>query len=187
MTKKYKLWFLIMPAAFLVGISLGSLSATKIDSAAFFATASESLTSPSLMADSFLKALRQNALHTVLFCIFGTTIIGAIPSAFLLGLRGFGLGQTVGALVSAFGFRGFLASSLGIFPHNLLYAPFFCLLSVFGAGFSSQLLSRDRDPRRHLVSYLLTALILAAPILVGCLIEGYISAPLMRNILISIL
>ncbi len=184
---KYKLWFLIMPASFLLGICLGSLSAARIDTAAFFSTAADSLSSASLMADSVLKALRQNALHAVLFLIFGTTFIGAVPSAVLLGVRGYGLGQTVGALVAAFGFRGFLASALGIFPHNLLYVPFFCLLAVFGAGFSGQLLKKERNMRQNLASFFLISLFLAIPILCGCLIEGYVSAPLMRRILSSML
>ncbi len=187
MSSKYKLWFLIMPAAFLAGICLGSFSAGKIDPSLFFSAASESFYSPSLMTDSFLKAVRQNAMHVALFCVFGTTVIGAVPSAVLLGIRGYGLGQTVGALVSAFGFRGFLAAGIGIFPHNLLYVPFFCLLSVFGAGFSGQLLVPNRDARRHLTSFLFTSLILAVPILCGCLIEGYVSAPLLRSILAPIL
>ena len=176
-----------MPAAFLAGICLGSFSVGKIDNSLFFSAASESFHSSSLMADSFFKAIRQNVLHAALFLIFGTTIIGAVPSAVLLVIRGYGLGQTVGALVSAFGFRGFLAASVGIFPHNLLYAPFFCLLAVFGAGFSGQLLAGRSDARRHLVSFLITSLILCVPILCGCLVEGYVSAPLIRSILSPIL
>ena len=187
MSSKYKLWFLIMSVAFIVGICSGSFQAVRTDSSAFFIAASESLHSPTLMMDSFLKAIRQSALHIALFCIFGTTFIGAVPSAVLLGVRGYGLGQTVGALVSAFGFRGFLAASIGVFPHHILYVPFFCLLSVFGAGFSGQLLSESRDASRRLPTFFLTTLLLAVPILCGCLIEGYVSAPLLRSILTPLL
>lgn len=187
MDAKYKLWFLIMPAALLAGICLGSISAANMDGTALFLAARDSLASPSFMADSFFKAIRQNAGSAALLCIFGTTFLGTLPSAVLLGIRGYGLGQTVGTLVSAFGFRGFFAAVCGIFPHNLLYVPFLCLLSMCGARFSRRLLERDHDARRHLASYLFSALLLSVPILLGCLIEGYISAPLLRNILGSVL
>lgn len=187
MDTKYKLWFLIMPAAILAGICLGSISVAKTGGAALFTTAHASFASPSLMTDSFVKAIRQNAGSAALLCVFGTSFLGALPSAVLLGIRGYGLGQTVGALVSAFGFRGFFAAVCGIFPHNLIYVPVLCLMSMCGARFSQRLLCRDHDARRHLVSYFGAVLLLAIPMLLGCLIEGYVSAPLLRNMLGSVL
>ena len=186
MHTKYKLWFFIMPAALLAGICMGSISATKLDTAAFFKNAAESLASPTLCTDSFGKALKQNMGCAALLFIFGTSIIGAIPSGFLLAVRGFSIGQTVGATVSAFGFRGFWAAFLGILPHNLFYVPFMCLLGICSAGFSPGSL-QNGNGKNKFFSYLFTVLLLSIPVFLGCLIEGYISAPLFRRILTPML
>ncbi len=183
MDTKSKFWLLCMPAAVIAGICLGTVAAARTDSSALFAAAAESMAAPTLMPDSFFKALRQNALAAALLCIFGTTVLGALPSAFLLTLRGYAVGKTVGALVSAFGFRGFFAAVCGVFPHNLLYVPFLCLLAVCGTRFSRRLLVGEGRMRGQLAGYLLSAALLTLPVLLGCLVEGYVSAPLLKSIL----
>ncbi len=183
MDTKSKLWFLCMPAALIAGICIGTAAAVRTDSSALFSAAAESLSSPTLMLDSFSKALRQNATAAALLCIFGTTILGGIPSAFLLCMRGYAVGHAVGALVASYGLRGFFAAVCGIFPHNLIYVPFLCLLAVSGAQFSRRLLLREGGNRGQLAAYLLSSLFLTLPIALGCLVEGYISAPLLQSIL----
>ncbi len=185
MDTKNKLWMLFMPAALLAGICLGTVAAVKTDTSSLFTAAAESMQSPTLMVDSFFRALKQNAAIAVLLCIFGTTVLGAIPSAFLLGLRGFAIGKTVGALILSYGVRGFFASVCGVFPHNLFYVPFLCLLAICGTRFSLRLLHREGKPHGQLSGYLLSAAFLTLPIILGCLVEGYVSAPLLKAILES--
>jgi len=121
------------------------------------------------------------ALSAALLCIFGTTVLGVLPSAVLLALRGYAVGKTVGALVTTFGLRGFCAAVCGIFPHNLFYVPFLCLLAICGFRFSRRLLEGSTGGR--LAEYLLSAAFLSLPILFGCVVEGYVSAPLLKSIL----
>lgn len=184
---KNNLWFMIMPAALLSGLCVGSIAAAQSDNSTLFMTASESFASTTFMADSFLKALRQNAGTVALLCIFGTSLFGGIPSAVLLAMRGYGLGQTVGALVSVFGFRGFLAAVGGIFPHNLFYVPFLCFSAIISARFAGRLFCHTQHFKRQILTYLLSIVLLFLPIFLGCLIEGYISAPLLKNILSAVL
>lgn len=181
MDTKNSFRMLFLPAALILGICLGTLAAIRTDTSALFSAASESIASPTLMPDSFFKAIRQNALSIVLLCILSTTILGILPSAFLLAVRGYAIGKTVGALVIAFGLRGFWASVCGVFPHNLFYIPFFCLLSFCGFRFSHRLMENSKKAR--LSEYFLSAAIVTLPILFGCAVEGYVSAPLLKSIL----
>lgn len=178
MNPKTRLLFLAVPAAFVAGISIGAVFSARCDTAQLFSAAKESFSSPTLFSDSLGKALRQNLVSAFLLWIFGTTPLGSLPTAVLMGVRGFSVGQAVGALVHTFGFRGFFAAVSGIFPHNLLYAPFLCLLAMFSIRYS---LGEDRQ--RSLLSYTITACILTLPVLLGCFVEGYISAPLFRAVL----
>ncbi len=178
MNPKKRLLYLAVPAAFVAGISIGAIFAVRRDAAPLFAAAKESLASPTLFSDSLIKALRQNLLTAFLLWIFGTTALGSIPSLLLTGIRGFSVGQAVGALVHAFGFRGFFAAVLGVLPHNLLYAPFLCLLAMFAVRYSI-----GENRQRTLTKYTLTSFCLTLPVLLGCFVEGYISAPLLRSVL----
>jgi len=172
-----------MPVAVIAGICLGTVAAARTDTSSLFAAAAESMASEAMMPDSFFKALRQNVLAAGLLCVFGTTVLGVIPSAILLTLRGYAVGKTVGALVATFGFRGFGAAVCGVFPHNLLYIPFLSLLAVCGTRFSRRLMHGEGKKRGQLAGYLFSAALLTLPVLLGCVVEGYISAPLLKSIL----
>ncbi len=181
MHKKGTLLLLSFPAAILAGICLGAVAAGRSGGYDLFSTARESLASSTLCVDSLKKALWQNGITACFLFVFGTTLLGVLPSAFLVGFRGYALGNAVGALVSTFGFRGFLAAVCGVFPHNLLYIPFLCALGILGARFSARL--RGTREKRPLLSYCLTSLFLSLPILAGCMVESFICAPLLRAIL----
>lgn len=181
MDTKNSFRLLFLPAALIMGICFGTLAAIRTDTSALFSAASESIASPTLMPDSFFKAIRQNGLSVALLCILSTTILGILPSAFLLAIRGYAIGKTVGALVTTFGLRGFWAAVCGVFPHNLFYIPFFCLLGICGLRFSQRLMENGKKAR--LSQYFLSAAIMTLPILFGCVVEGYISAPLIKSIL----
>jgi len=178
MNPKTRLLFLAVPAALVAGISIGAVFSAHSDTASLFSAAKESFASPTLFSDSLGKALRQNLITVFLLWIFGTTPLGSLPAAIVVGVRGFSVGQAVGALVNCFGLRGFFAAVSGIFPHNLFYVPFLCLLAMFAIRYS---LGVDRQ--RSLFKYSITALLLALPVLLGCFVEGYISAPLFRAVL----
>lgn len=178
MTHKKRLLLLAVPAAFVAGISIGAVFAARQDAAPLFAAAKESLSSPTLLSDSLIKALRQNLVTAFLLWIFGTTALGGLPTVFLIGIRGFSVGQAVGALVHSFGFRGFFAAVSGVLPHNLLYAPFLSLLAMFAA-----LRTMENGRQMSLAKYTLTSLLLTIPVILGCFVEGYISAPLFRAVL----
>ncbi len=177
------LWYLSFPAAILAGICLGAVAAARGDSGTLFSAAAESLSSATLCFDSFKKALGQSVLAVTLLCVFGTTVLGALPASCLLCFRGYAVGKTVGALVGNYGLRGFFAALCGVFPHNLFYIPCLCLLSIHGTRFSRRLLSRQVQGKRQLTSYFLASLFLSIPMFFGCALEGYVSAPLLRWIL----
>lgn len=180
MHKSIRYVYLSVPAAMLAGIVVGAILAAKKDHTALFLAAQSSLASPTLCIDSLLKALRQMGGAVFLLWVLGTTPLGSVPIVLVAGMRGGSLGFAIGALVGTYGLRGFFAALCGVFPHNLLYIPFLCLLSVYTLRFS---LDKVRQKETPLFNYSLSILLLALPILLGCLVEGYLSAPLFRSIL----
>ena len=180
---KDRLFYIVMPAALFSGLLLGATFACRTDTTALFTSAKESFASPTLPMDSFVQALFQNLSFSALLFFLGTTVLGPLPAALLLGARGYAVGFSVAALVASFGFRGFCAALCGIFPHTALYIPFFCFLAMHGARFSGKLLKGGTPKPVHLPGYIFSSLILTLPILLGCFWEGYISAPLLRTIL----
>ncbi len=178
-----RLFCFCMPCAVFAGLLLGAASACRAETGALFVAAAESFASPALASESFLHALWQNGGLAVLLILLGTSLLGGLPMAFLLGLRAYAAGFAVSALVSAYGGRGFLAAVCGIFPHHLFYIPFLCLLAIHSVRFAVRLSDKKNSAPARLSSYLLSSLLLTLPIFLGCLVEGYISAPLLRAVL----
>ena len=180
MQNKIRLLCIALLAALLAGIGLGAAAACRGDVSALFVAARHSMDSPSMCLDSFLKALGHHAAAAALLWVCGTTVLGGLPTLFLSGARGFSIGYAVGALVHSFGLRGFFAAICGVFPHNLFYIPILGILALYALRFS---LEKGNTRRGGLWHYSLTILLISLPLLFGCLVEGYISAPLLKSIL----
>lgn len=184
MLRTTKFWFLIMPAALSAGILVGAYMAARMqpsDVEALFETVRINLTANSLSKSSFFHALLECGKAAALFFIFGTTVIGALPSVILLSIRGYAVGMSVGTLVRQFGVRGFFAAFGGIFPHSLFYIPCFVLMAVLSARFGLRFLRKETDGR--VLPYCIAFLIITLFLLIGCFVEGYVSAPLLKQIL----
>lgn len=184
MLRTTKFWFLVMPAALSAGILIGSFMAARMpaaDTEAFFETVQRNLSVESLAKSSFLNAFLQSGKTAALLFIFGTTVIGAVPSAILLSVRGYAIGMSVGTLLRQFGLRGFFAALGGVFPHSIFYLP--CLLLMATQSAKSALRLLKKEASGQFLQYVLIFLILFVFLLFGALVEGYISAPLLKRIL----
>jgi len=136
---------------------------------------------------SIIKAsFRQNLLQVVLIWLAG---IFAPGFPFVLGMvifRGFTVGFTVTFLVEKTSYYGILFSLGAILPHNLVIIPAFLVIAVTGFSLSylnfkeRYLEKREFKPGDHLGAYSLLIFLMFLLIMVGCLVEAYVSLVFMQ-------
>ena len=86
--------------------------------------------------NNFLNILKVNFLYLILIWIFGLSIIGIILNPFILYLKSFIVGFSLGIIISIYGFLGILGGILYIFPHLLINLLVYCLMSFYGIKLS---------------------------------------------------
>ncbi|MDD4172020.1 MAG: stage II sporulation protein M [Syntrophomonas sp.] len=109
----------------------------------------------------------------------GLTIIGMPLILGVVFLKGFSLGFTISFLVKERAVSGILISILSILPQNLVYIPLLIIWSVVGINFSIYI-ARARPGGviplgRQVMSYTLLMLVFLGIVLIGALIEAYLS------------
>jgi len=130
---------------------------------------------PVILWNSFLN----QAKSIIAIWFLGLTIIGMPLILAIVFLKGFSLGFTVCFLVSERAASGVLISILSILPQNLIYIPLLIVWSVVGINFSIYI-TRSRAGggvplSRGFIGYTLLLLISLVIVLVGALIEAYLS------------
>ena len=109
----------------------------------------------------------------------GLTIIGMPIILGVVFLKGFSLGFTISFLVKEKAGSGVLISILSILPQNLIFIPLLIIWSVVGINFTFYIAkgrSGSRTPlSKGLISYTLLMLISLVIVLIGSLIEAYLS------------
>lgn len=141
------------------------------------------LNKQAILLNSFLN----QAKSVVAIWFLGLTIIGMPLILAIVFLKGFSLGFTVCFLVKEKAMSGILISILSILPQNLIYIPLLIIWSVVGINFSVYI-TRSRSGigiplGRGFISYTLLMLISLMIVLVGALIEAYLS-PLFLSLFI---
>lgn len=139
---------------------------------------------------ALLKQSILNNLQTVLFIwFFGIIVIGIPVLMGVLILRGFVIGFTVGFLIEAVGFKGFLFALFTVLPQNIFVIPGLVIISVIGTKFSVVIIKNrfKHQPRREnfisvLTKYTVAIAMVSGLILIGSFIEAYISPIFMRLI-----
>lgn len=132
-----------------------------------------------------LAILKQSLLNNfqtgIIIWILGVTVIGIPLILLIIGLRGFIIGFTVGFFVKQMGFKGVIFSLVSILPQNILIVPCTVFIGVLGISFSLMLIkNKTRKNTRYSIvnQFFLYSTIIAMIhiiIVVGCLIEAYIS------------
>ncbi|HHV39282.1 MAG TPA: stage II sporulation protein M [Tepidimicrobium sp.] len=138
-----------------------------------------------------ISILKQSAVDNfktiMLIWVTGMVVIGlfTIPATILF--RGFAMGFTVGFLVNEYGVKGFLFSILGILPHNLLIVPSIISIAAIGLTLSTKKFRRrdiniknNRSAQFNFINYSILVLFFSIFILIGCLIEAYVSPIFLR-------
>ncbi|MEQ8201718.1 MAG: stage II sporulation protein M [Syntrophomonadaceae bacterium] len=128
-----------------------------------------------ILWNSFLN----QAKSIIAIWFLGLTIIGMPLILVVIFLKGFSLGFTVCFLVSERAVSGILISILSILPQNLIYIPLLIIWSVVGINFSIYITRSHYGGgvplSRGFAGYTLMMLISLVIVLVGALIEAYLS------------
>lgn len=189
------LYFLLV-LILMVGISAGAITINVLRK-----EQSQSLIS---FLNSFFKVLSQekienftllkhslvNNLQTIiLIWILGITVIGLPIIIFIVALRGFIVGFTVGFLINELGFKGFVFSMLTILPQNIFAIPGIIALAALSINFSKKIVTSKTKPGAKFIflsevtKYSISTSFLSLLIIVGSLVEAYVTPIFMKLLL----
>ncbi len=129
---------------------------------------------------NFLTNLGTNFLYLILIFIFGISIIGLVLNPFILYIKSFIIGFSVGSIIVAFSFRGIPLSILFIFPHHILNMIIYILMSFYGMNlslklFKSLFLKKSFNHTLFMKKYLKVFLISSIVIFISTLYETFLS------------
>ncbi|NLB88777.1 MAG: stage II sporulation protein M [Syntrophomonadaceae bacterium] len=127
----------------------------------------------------FISAYIQQLKSIVLIWFLGLTVIGIPLILGVIFFRGFSLGFTIGFLVQEKGSAGVIISILSIFPQNIVYLPLIVAWGLIAINFSLYIV-KGREVggmplTKGLIRYLFLLAVFSVIVLIGVLIEAYLS------------
>ncbi|WIF96193.1 stage II sporulation protein M [Caminicella sporogenes] len=173
---------------FLIGISSGAFTTKALSDSengeliAYLENFFKIVDTKTIDNFAILKQSLINNLQTgVLIWILGVTIIGIPAILFLIGLRGFIIGFTVGFIIKQKGLNGLIFSIFSLLPQNIIIIPGIIVIGVLGISFSVMLIKSKVEKNVHnniLNQFFVYSTVIAIVyifIALGCIIEAYIS------------
>lgn len=185
--------YLVVVICLLVGISAGAITINVLS----YNQKKELIS----FLDSFFKVLNENNIDSLVLLkqslvnnlqtiasiwLLGLTVIGIPIIMAVVILRGFVIGFTVGLLFEELGFKGLIFSTFAMLPQNLFIIPGIIIISVTSISFSVMIVkNKMRRIRRNnyfkeLLLYSTTILLLSIILIVGSIIEAYVSPVFMK-------
>ncbi len=116
-------------------------------------------------------------------------MIGLPIIVFIVALRGFIVGFTVGFLINELGIKGFTFSMLTILPQNIFAIPGIIALAALSINFSIKMVtSKTKRGAKfsflsELTRYSISTSILSLMIIAGSLVEAYVTPIFMKLLL----
>lgn len=179
----------------IIGIIIGAVSIRILDSdqkgqvISFFNSFFKLISNDEVDSFLLLKESILNNLKTIfLIWITGIIIIGIPIIPIIILLRGFAIGFTVGFLVNEFGIKGLLFALFSILPQNLFVIPGIISISSIGMVNSLNSIRRKRlqstynHKLTNFINYSVIIFIFSIIIMIGSLVEAYITPIFMRLI-----
>jgi stage II sporulation protein M len=127
----------------------------------------------------FKQSILNNFETVFILWLLGATIIGIPFIFFIIGVRGFILGFSIGFLISEFKFKGILFALTAILPQNILILLVILFISVTSINFSLYILKNRRFNMKDLfsqfVSYTLIVYTASAVMILSSLVEAYVT------------
>lgn len=140
-------------------------------------------------SELFLMVLSENIKIIVILWVLGVTIIG-IPFIYLLvGIKGFIIGFSAGFIIYVTGLKGVLFTAFALLPKEIIIIPCIIALGVNGINFSLKIIKSksiknalNNNIKSSFFSYSFVTLFFSSFILVGILIESYVTPVFIRMI-----
>ncbi|WP_425061139.1 Stage II sporulation protein M [Sporomusa carbonis] len=118
--------------------------------------------------------------------LLGFTIVGIPFVLFMVCLRGFVIGFTVGFLVNEYVMKGLLFAIVSVLPHNFLAVPAILATGVSATTFSLMLVRRKNKSKDNLfynsLAYSAFCLTMLIVMLGAALVEVYVSPVFMKTV-----
>lgn len=131
----------------------------------------------------------KNSFQTVFFIWFlGVTVIGIPFTLIITSFRGFIVGFTITFLIHGIGVKGFILTLAAVLPQNIIFIPCLLVISATSLCFSIQVFKTKvkkkivTNIKSNIFSYTTTILIVFAVMIVGSLIEAYISPYILQSL-----
>ncbi|MDF2569899.1 MAG: spoIIM [Sporomusa sp.] len=135
---------------------------------------------------SLLASVMINNIKVIgIMWLLGFTIVGIPFVLFMVCLRGFVIGFTVGFLVNEYIMRGLLFAIVSVLPHNFLAVPAILATGVSATTFSLMLVRRNRSRDSLLynsITYSVFCLAMLVLMLCAALVEVYVSPVFMKTV-----
>ncbi|WP_202710889.1 stage II sporulation protein M [Sporosalibacterium faouarense] len=179
----------------MIGVSVGAITIKilntnqKHELISFLDSFFKVLNESSISSLDLLKQSLFNNLQTVLLIwILGIIVIGIPVIIGVLIMRGFVIGFTVGFLIEGFGFKGFLFAIFAVLPQNIFIIPSILIISVIAFKFSIVIIKNKikKAPRYNFMNrvskYSISILMISSLMVIGSIVEAYITPIFMRLI-----
>ena len=187
--------YFIMFAFLIIGIIIGAISIRVLNSEqkgqviSFFNSFFKLISKDNVESFLLLKESVLNNFKTIFLIWITSFIIIGIPIIpVIILLRGFAIGFTVGFLVNEFKMKGLLFALFSILPQNLFIIP--GIISIASIGMVNSLNSIKGKKLRlnynhkltSFINYSIIILIFSIIILIGSIVEAYITPIFMKLI-----
>lgn len=134
---------------------------------------------------------QKNILLLIILWLLGLLWMGSPFILLLLILKGFAIGFTVGFMVSHYSLKGVIFCLAALLPHNILLVPVYLAAGATAMTFSilkikDRLAKKHVDRSRYFQQYCVMMFALLILVLIGGLVEAYIT-PVFMELVINII
>lgn len=135
--------------------------------------------------NGIINSITSNLLYCFGVWLLGISIIGLPVIIFLLFMKGFITGFSIGSIISLYHWKGIVGAITYIFPHHILSLLLSIVLSFYAISFSSKLFSslflkKEINFKEVMHRYLKVLLICSIGFLICSIFEIYVSPFLIR-------
>lgn len=135
--------------------------------------------------DGFFNGLSAGIIYVFIIWFLGISIIGIPIILFLLFMKGFIMGFSIGSILSIYKIKGILGAILYIFPHHILSIIAYLLLSYFAIMFSKRLfdylfLKKEVGLKKLMQKYIKVLIICLCAALICSLSETFLAPTLLK-------
>ncbi|QDR80785.1 stage II sporulation protein M [Sporomusa termitida] len=187
--------YFFMILIFVIGIVIGAMAVKtlpdeqKAELVGYLRVFFQGLTDPQTAAGDtqalLAGVLLSNIKVIVIMWLLGFTIVGIPFVLFMVCLRGFVIGFTVGFLVNEYIMKGLLFALVSVLPHNFFAVPALLATGVSATSFSLMLVRRNKNKANLLynsIAYSLFCLAMLMVMIGAALIEVYVSPVFMKTV-----